>query len=70
MRKHHGAIAAALVRWLLAWSYFVRMLAAVALPRHDWRRYRADAAATLWPARGEGLREAANARNASTTRSA
>jgi N-acetylglucosaminyl-diphospho-decaprenol L-rhamnosyltransferase len=64
MRKHHGAVAAALVRLLTAWSYSVRMLAAVVLPGHDWRRYRADAVAALWPARGEGLREAAQARNA------
>jgi N-acetylglucosaminyl-diphospho-decaprenol L-rhamnosyltransferase len=64
MRKHHGPLAAAIVRSLTAWSYFVRMLAALALPGHDWRRYRADAVAALWPARGEGLREAAQARNA------
>jgi N-acetylglucosaminyl-diphospho-decaprenol L-rhamnosyltransferase len=64
MRKHHGAVAAAFVRWLTAWSYFARMLAALVLPGHDWRRYRADAAATLWPGRGEGVREAAHARNA------
>jgi GT2 family glycosyltransferase len=69
MRKHHGPLAAALVRWLVAWSYVVRMLAALVLPAHDWRRYRADAAAALWPARGEGLREAAAARNARARRS-
>ncbi len=64
MRKHHGPLAAALVRALIAWSYFARMLAAIVLPGHDWRRYRRDVTATLWPARGEGLREAAAARNA------
>jgi N-acetylglucosaminyl-diphospho-decaprenol L-rhamnosyltransferase len=69
MRKHHGPLAAALVRWLVAWSYLVRMLAALVLPAHDWRRYRADAAAALWPRRGEGLREAAAARNAGGGRS-
>jgi len=68
MRKHHGPLAAALVRALIAWSYFARMLAAIVLPGHDWRRYRRDVTATLWPARGEGLREAAAARNARITR--
>jgi GT2 family glycosyltransferase len=64
MRKHHGAAAAALVRWLTAWSYGVRALAALVLPGHDPRRYGAHAAAALWPARGEGLREAADEYNA------
>jgi GT2 family glycosyltransferase len=66
MRKHHGRLAAGLVRLLIAWSYFVRMAAALVLPGHDWRRYRRDVSATLWPSRGEGLREAAAARNART----
>jgi GT2 family glycosyltransferase len=64
MRKHHGAAAAALVRWLTAWSYGVRALAALVLPGHDPRRYRAHAVAALWPARGKGLREAADEFNA------
>ena len=64
MRKHHGALAAALVRWLTAWTYGLRALAALVLPGHDPRRYRADALAALWPERGEGLREAASAYNA------
>ncbi|HEX2702197.1 MAG TPA: glycosyltransferase [Solirubrobacteraceae bacterium] len=63
MRKHHGLVAAFAVRGLIAWSYLVRMLAALVLPGHDWRRYRRDVTATLWPSRGEGLREAAAARN-------
>ena len=66
MRKHHGRLAAGLVRLLIAWSYFVRMAAALVLPGHDWRRYRRDVSATLWPSRGAGLREAAAARNART----
>jgi hypothetical protein len=45
------------------------MLAALVPPGHDWRRYRADAAAALRPARGEGLREAAAERNAAARRS-
>jgi hypothetical protein len=64
MRKHHGAAAAAAVRVLTAWIYALRALAALVLPGHDAARYRADALAALFPSRGEGLREAAAARNA------
>ena len=64
MRKHHGAVAAAMVRWLTAWNYGLLSLAALVLPGHDPRRYRAHAAAALWPARGEGLSEAAASYNA------
>jgi hypothetical protein len=64
MRKHGGRLAALAVRWLIAWSYAVRTLVAFALRRPEWRRYRRDVTAALWPARGEGLREAAQARNA------
>jgi N-acetylglucosaminyl-diphospho-decaprenol L-rhamnosyltransferase len=64
MRKHHGAAAALAVRWLVAWTYGLRALAAVALPGHDARRYRAHALAALHPAQGEGLREAAARYNA------
>ncbi|MGA3362836.1 MAG: glycosyltransferase [Solirubrobacteraceae bacterium] len=59
MRKHHGAAAAAAVRLLTAWTYGLRALAALVLPGHDARRYRAHAAAALAPGRGEGLREVA-----------
>jgi N-acetylglucosaminyl-diphospho-decaprenol L-rhamnosyltransferase len=54
------------VRWLTAWSYAVRALAALALPGHSPERYRRHVTATLWPARGEGLREAADAYNRSS----
>jgi GT2 family glycosyltransferase len=64
MRKHHGAVAAALVRVLTAWAYALRALAALAVPGHDARRYWRHVTATLRPTRGEGLREAAAARNA------
>jgi hypothetical protein len=64
MRKHHGPLAAAIVRWLTAWTYGLRALAAIVVPGHDPRRYRADAVAALWPTRGSGLREAANEYNA------
>ncbi|MFM9139310.1 MAG: glycosyltransferase family 2 protein, partial [Solirubrobacterales bacterium] len=59
MRKHHSAAAAAAVRWLTAWAYAVRALAATVLPGHDPARYMAHVRATLNPGDGEGLREAA-----------
>jgi GT2 family glycosyltransferase len=59
MRKHHSAAAAAAVRWLTAWTYALRALAAIGLPGHDPRRYWRHVTATLSPAKGEGLREAA-----------
>jgi hypothetical protein len=59
MRKHHSPAAARAVRWLTAWPYALRALAALALPGHSARRYWVHVAATLAPGRGEGLREAA-----------
>jgi GT2 family glycosyltransferase len=59
MRKHHGVLAALAVRGLTAWSYAVRALVALVLPRHSARRYARHAYHSLFPARGEGLREAA-----------
>jgi len=47
------------VRWLTAWAYAVRALAANVLPGHDPARYWQHVRATLHPDRGEGLREAA-----------
>ncbi len=64
MRKHHSPAAACAVRWLTAWTYALRALAALALPGHSPRRYWRHVSATLRPARGEGLREAAEAYNA------
>jgi hypothetical protein len=55
MRKHHGAAAAFAVRWLTAWTYALRALAALVLPGHDPRRYLAHARAAISPSRGEGL---------------
>jgi N-acetylglucosaminyl-diphospho-decaprenol L-rhamnosyltransferase len=63
MRKHHSAGGARAVRWLTAWSYALRALAALLLPGHDPRRYLRHASATLHPERGEGLREAAEEYN-------
>lgn len=63
MRKHHTRLAAWAVRWLTAYTYFVRSLAALVVPGHDPRRYRRHVSATLRPDEGEGLREAAYERN-------
>jgi N-acetylglucosaminyl-diphospho-decaprenol L-rhamnosyltransferase len=64
MRKHHSAAAARAVRWLTAWAYALRALAATLLPGHSPRRYWRHVTATLHPERGEGLREAAARYNA------
>jgi hypothetical protein len=57
MRKHHSGAAAAAVRVLTAWAYFVRALVSGS------RRYRFHARQALRPWRGEGIREAAEAWN-------
>jgi hypothetical protein len=59
MRKHHSAAAALAMRWLTAWPYALRALAATAIPGHSPRRYWRHVTAALQPSRGEGLREAA-----------
>ncbi len=66
MRKHHSPAAALAVRWLTAWTYAVRALVALALPGHSPKRYWRHVTASLWPARGTGLREAAEAYNRSS----
>lgn len=58
MRKHHSGPAAAAVRMLTAWAYFVRAVVSGS------RRYRFHARQALRPERGEGIREAAEAWNA------
>jgi N-acetylglucosaminyl-diphospho-decaprenol L-rhamnosyltransferase len=65
MRKHHSAAAARAVRWLTAYSYALRALAALVLPGHAARRYWHHVTATLHPERGEGLREGAEDYNRS-----
>ena len=57
MRKHHGPAAARTVRWLTAFTYGMRALAALVLPGHEARLYARHAGATLLPGRGEGLAE-------------
>jgi GT2 family glycosyltransferase len=63
MRKHHSPAAAATVRFLDAWTYLARSLAALVLPGHDPRLYLLHARQALFPQRGEGLREAAESYN-------
>jgi GT2 family glycosyltransferase len=63
MRKHHSAASALLVRWLTAWAYGMRALAALCMPGHSAPRYWAHARASAWPSHGEGLREAAEIYN-------
>ena len=59
MRKHHGAVAALVVRVLTAWSYAVRALVAFALPRRRPGWYWLHARKALRLGEDEGLREAA-----------
>jgi len=63
LRKHLGPVEAVLMRPLLAWPYLVRAAAALVLPGHPARRYWVHARQALFPGRGEGIREAAEAYN-------
>ena len=63
MRKHHSPAAACAVRWLTAWAYALRAVAALCLPGRSPGRYWRHVTATLMPGRGEGLREAAEEYN-------
>ena len=49
--------AARAVRWLTAWSYAVRALAALFIPRQPAKVYRAHARQALHPERGESIRD-------------
>jgi GT2 family glycosyltransferase len=64
LRKHRGGLVATMLRPLLAFPYLLRALGALVLPRHSPRRYLIHARQALFPRRGEGLREAADAYNA------
>ena len=59
MRKHHTPGQARAVRWLTAWSYVVRSLAALFIPGQPADVYRAHARQALHPERGESLRDRA-----------
>ena len=63
MRKHHSLPVVVLARVLWAWSYLVRAAAALFMRGHDPRRYWLHAKQALFPGRGEGMREAAEAYN-------
>ncbi len=62
MRKHHGRIPALAVRGLTAWSYALRALVATVVPGRPAEIYRAHARQALFPARGVGIKERAEAR--------
>jgi N-acetylglucosaminyl-diphospho-decaprenol L-rhamnosyltransferase len=59
VRKHHSSGAARAVRWLTAWSYGVRSVAALFIPGQPANVYRAHARQALHPERGESLRDRA-----------
>ena len=62
--RKHGLGATRLVwKACWTWAYLVRALAAAVLPGHDPRRYLLHARQELFPRRGEGIREAAEAHN-------
>ena len=63
MRKHHTAGERYLARALGVWFYLALALAALAAPDRDPRRYLMHARQELTPARGEGIREAAEEYN-------
>ena len=67
-RKHRMPVTRALWRVCWTWAYLVRAAAALVLPGHDPRRYLIHARQQLMPARGEGIREAAAAYNATNLR--
>jgi len=69
MRKHHGALAAMTVRFLTAWTYALRALAATVLPSRSPRIMWAHARQALLPGRGESLRDRAQFRRSSSIRS-
>jgi N-acetylglucosaminyl-diphospho-decaprenol L-rhamnosyltransferase len=62
--RKHGLGATRLVwRACWTWAYLARAAAAVVLPGRDPRRYLMHARQELFPASGEGIREAADAHN-------
>jgi len=63
VRKHTGSAAALAVRVSAAFAYSLRALAALVIPGRSGRRYLEHAYHSLFPGRGEGLREGADAYN-------
>jgi len=62
-RKHDQHATRLLWKACWTWAYLVRAAVALALPGRDPRRYLLHARQELMPGRGEGVREAAEARN-------
>jgi N-acetylglucosaminyl-diphospho-decaprenol L-rhamnosyltransferase len=62
-RKHRMQVTRVLWKLCWTWAYLVRAAAATVLPGHDPRRYLMHARQQWNPARGEGIREAAEAYN-------
>jgi GT2 family glycosyltransferase len=69
MRKHHGRGAALAVRLLTAWSYAARAMAASLLPKQPAPVYWAHARQALFPQRGLSLKDKAQERTSSSSRS-
>ena len=62
--RKHGLTATRLVwKACWTWAYLARAAVAAVLPRRDPRRYLIHARQELFPGRGEGIRDAAEARN-------
>jgi N-acetylglucosaminyl-diphospho-decaprenol L-rhamnosyltransferase len=62
-RKHGLTLTRVVWKVCWTWAYLVRALIAVPLPGRDPRRYLLHARQELFPGRGEGIREAAEAHN-------
>jgi GT2 family glycosyltransferase len=62
-RKHGPAGTRLVWRVCWTWAYLVRALGAAVMPGRDARRYLLHARQELFPGRGEGIRDAAEARN-------
>jgi GT2 family glycosyltransferase len=63
LRKHHSPPVRLIARALGSWFYGVRALVALVRPGDDFGRWWTHAVQELRPGRGEGVREAAEARN-------
>ena len=62
-RKHGMTVTRLVWKVCWTWAYLVRAAAAAVLPGRDARRYLLHARQELFPGRGEGIREAAEAHN-------
>ena len=62
-RKHGLRLTRLVWKACWTWAYLVRALAAALIPGRDPRRYLLHARQELFPGRGEGIREAAEAHN-------